>query len=98
MQGRERFEAAMANVSSIADWLQRSHVESIDGGVFVTLSSSAFEAAGGSEDEFYDQVEFPDDIDFEIEWPDDKEGFAARWPRLVDAFWNQERINELHSD
>ena len=97
MQGRERFENAQKNVSSIADWLDRDSVEDIDGSVYVTLASSAYELAGGDEDDFYDQVEFPDDVDFEMDWPESPEGFETRWPTLYRKFWNAERIRELHA-
>lgn len=97
MQGQERFEQAQKDPSTIADWLTPEAVESIDGSGFVTLSSSAYEEAGGDEDEFYDRVEFCDDPDFEMPWPDDKEGFEARWPKLCARFWNQERIDALHA-
>ena len=98
MQGKERFEAASSDVSSIADWLKRDDVDSVDGGEYVTLCLNAFRKAGGTEDDFYDQIEFADEIDFEMEWPDDKKGFEKRWPRLVKAFWNQERIDELNPE
>ena len=97
MQGQERFENAQKDVSTIADWLERDEVEKIDGGCFVTLCSSAYEEAGGDEDEFYDKVEFSDTPDFDMPWPDDKEGFESRWPKLCAKFWNQERIDEIHA-
>ena len=98
MQGRERFEAALKDVSSFAQWLKREDVEGIDGSVFVTLAATAYQEAGGKEDEFYDRVAFPDEVDFEIVWPEDKSGFESRWPALYRKFWNQERVNELHQE
>lgn len=97
MQGQERFEKALEDPSTIADWLSVDAVGAIDGSCFVTLSASAYEEAGGDEDDFYERLEVFEDPDFDMPWPDDKEGFEARWPKLCATFWNQERIDELHA-
>lgn len=97
MQGKERFELAMADVSSIADWLERDQVESIDGSCFVTMCSSAYEAAGGDEDTFCESVDFCEPSDFLMPWPDNPSGFKTRWPKLHAKFWNQARVDALHA-
>lgn len=97
-QGKDRYEGALQNVESIAEWLDRAAVDDIDGSDFVTLAVTAYEEIGGTEDEFYDAVKFPDESDFEQAWPEDRPGFEKKLPNLYRKFWNQERIEELHAD
>jgi len=98
MQGKERFENARDDVETIAKWLEPEDVEAIDGGVFVTLSVEVYRSLGGDEDEFYDRIRHPDEVEFEIEWPETRAGFEERLPVLYRKFWNQERVRELHAD
>jgi hypothetical protein len=94
-QGQERFEAAVADPESICDWLKRSKVEGIDGSMMLLLACDAYEDHGDEED-FFELVKRPRLPALKQNWPKDKAGFRKRWPRLVDTFWNQERIRELH--
>lgn len=94
-QGQERFEAAVADPESICDWLKRSKFEGIDGSTMLLLACDAYEEHGDEED-FFELIKRPRLPALKQNWPKDKAGFRKRWPRLVDAFWNQERIRELH--
>ena len=96
-QGRERFELALANPESICDWLNRENVDDIDGETMLLLSQTAYEQYG-DEDEFFSRIEYLPEPEIKQDWPEDKAGFRNKYPRLVDQFWNQERIRELHSD
>jgi hypothetical protein len=97
-QGRARYEDAKRDVSSIAGWLEREAVDAMDGARFLMVGLDAYTALGGDEDDYYDAISFPNEADFDEDWPDDVEGFHARWPALYEKFWNQERIDELHPD
>lgn len=97
MQGKERFERTLSDVSSIAEWLDPDRVDGIDGSCFVTLCSSAYEAAGGDEDTFYESVDFCEPSGFLMPWPDDPAGFRSRWPKLYARFWKQARVDAMHA-
>lgn len=96
-QGRERFEAALQNPDSIADWLERAAVDDIDGEPLHMLAYSILDGSGDV-DELFDRVDVPRDVDFEMPWPEGKADYRKLYPHLVDKFWNQQRINDLHSD
>ena len=93
--GRERFEAALADPESICDWFERSEVENIDGGATLLIAQRAYDEYG-DEEEFFAQLVYPPEPEFEQDWPENAEGYKKRWPRLVEKFWNLERIRELH--
>ena len=96
-QGRERFESALTNPDSICDWFVRDDVDGIDGETMLLICQNAYEQYG-DEDEFFEHLHYPPEPTVNQDWPDDKDGFRDQCPRLVDNFWNQERIKELHSD
>lgn len=98
LNGKTRFEAALKNIESIAEWLERDDVDNIDGSRFVTIAVQAYEDAGGNSDEFYKQIAFAKEVDFEQTWPDNKQGFESKWPLLCKKFWNQARIEEMHAE
>lgn len=94
--GRQRFEAAMADPEMIADFCDaEGPVEEITGEGLLYVAEAAFQEAGGDAD-FSDLVEFVDEPDLEMPWPETREGYQEAMPKLYDKFWNQERINELH--
>jgi hypothetical protein len=94
-QGQERFEAALSDPESICDWHERDEVDDMDGESMLFVAQKAY-AEHGDEEDFSDRVQYPRTPDLKQEWPKDKAGFRKRWPRLVDKFWNQERIREIH--
>jgi hypothetical protein len=94
-QGRERFVAAVADPESICDWLERSEVDDIDGQSVLLAAQRAYEEHG-DEEEFAARIVHPREPKLKQAWPDNVEGYKMRWPRLVDKFWNLERIRELH--
>jgi hypothetical protein len=103
-QGRQRFEAALADPESICDWLERKGVWSkagdnaVDrqGEQMLFVAQNAY-ARYGDEEDFADQTTYPRKPALKVRWPEGKAGFRKRWPRLVDKFWNQALIKELHS-
>jgi hypothetical protein len=94
-QGQERFESAVADPESICAWHERDDVEDMDGEAMLFVAQEAYEEYGDDED-FFERVHRPRTPDLEQKWPKDKAGFRKLWPRLVDQFWNQERIREIH--
>lgn len=94
-QGRERFEAAVSDPQSICDWLKRSEVDGIDGEAMLLAAQRAYEQYGDDE-EFSARLVYPRQPKMKQDWPENAEGYKKRWPRLVDKFWNLERIRKLH--
>ena len=96
-QGQKHFEAALADPESIADWLNVEDTEDINGEWLHMLAYTILDDTG-EVDELYDKVDVPRDIELDMPWPDSKAEYRKMYPRLVDKFWNQQRINDLHSD
>jgi hypothetical protein len=94
-QGRERFEAAVADPASICDWLERSEVDDINGEAMLLVAQRAYEEHG-DEEEFAARITYPRKPTLKQDWPANADGYRKRWPRLVKKFWNLERIRELH--
>lgn len=97
-KGKSTFEKAINNPESIADWLGKDEVDEIDGEEFLFLADEAYAELGGDEDDFYKKVHFPSDPDISMTWPDNKAEYQRQYPKLVAKFWNQQRIQDLHSD
>ena len=95
--GHDRYAAAINDPESIADWLERDDAENIDGEPMLLVAQNSYQAHG-SDEEFYDQITNVLDPDIQQDWPETKSEYRQRFPRLVDKFWNQQRISELHSD
>jgi hypothetical protein len=93
--GRERFEAAVSDPESICDWLERSEVDDIRGETMLLVAQRAYEAHG-DEEEFAARIVHPRTPKLKQDWPENADGYRKRWPRLVEKFWNLERIRELH--
>lgn len=96
-QGRQRFESALRNPESIADWLDCKDVDSVDGERLVTMAYSILDESG-EVDELFDRVHVPRDLEFETPWPQTKAEYLKMFPRLVGKFWNQQRINDFHPE
>ncbi len=96
-QGRTRYSEAVKDPETIADWLRKDEVDEIDGESILMLPYESYKVHGREED-FDDQAAFIADPKIEVAWPDTKDEFRERFPKLVGKFWNQKRINELHSD
>jgi hypothetical protein len=94
-QGRERFEAAVADPASICDWLKRKEVDDINGEAMLLVAQRAYEEHG-DEEEFEARIVHPRTVKFKQDWPENADGYQKRWPRLFETFWNLERIRELH--
>ena len=97
-QGQDRFLKAVLNPESIADWLDREDVDAINGGLKLTAAQQAWTEMHGKEQEFLRLASFEPDPEIEQEWPRNKAEFRRKFPKLVDKFWNQERIREMHTD
>lgn len=93
--GRDRFEASISDPESICDWFERSEVDNIDGESMLLIAERAYEEYGDAE-EFFARIVYPREPKLKQDWPENAEGYKKRWPRLVDKFWNLERIRELH--
>jgi hypothetical protein len=93
--GRERFEASISDPESICDLLERSEVDAIDGASMLLVAQRAYEEYGDDE-EFFARIVYPREPKLKQDWPENADGYKKRWPRLVDKFWNLERIREFH--
>lgn len=96
-QGRDRYVAAVSDPETIPDWLDASEAQHISGESMLLAARSAY-LAQGTEEEFFERTKIVRDRDIEQVWPESKSEYRRRFPKLVEKFWNQERIRELHSD
>ncbi len=94
-QGRNRFENAVANPETITDWLDKKDIDEIDGNTLLSVAHDVYEEL--YEDDFLDKVKFEREPELVQDWPSSKADYRNKWRRLVDKFWNQERIREMHS-
>ena len=97
-QGAEKFGKAVIDPESIADWLDTSAVDEIDGGPLLSVAQDAYGETYGDEDEFSQNVRFEQDPKIVQEWPNNKAEYRSKYPKLVAKYWNDERIREMHSD
>lgn len=97
-QGAEKFNKAVIDPESIADWLDKSVVNEIDGGPMMSVAHDAYGQAYGDEDDFFQKVSFEPDPKMVQKWPKNKTDYRSKYPQLVEKYWNDERIREMHSD
>ena len=97
-KGQLDFQNAIYDPETIADWLERDEVDEIEGEEFLYLADEAYAELGGDENDFYKNVHFPSGSDISMTWPDNKAEYQRQYPKLVDKFWNQQRIEDMHSD
>ena len=64
----------------------------------LTVSQIAYAEVCGSEDEFLQKSIIVPDPTIVQEWPKSKRDYHDKFPKLVEKFWNQERIREMHTD
>jgi hypothetical protein len=96
-KGKSKYEAAIEDPESIADWLEIDEIEDIDGSELFSAAQNAYMTYGPVE-EFHRRILQLNDPVIKQDWPESKNEFKSLYPRLVAKFWNQELINELHSD
>ena len=97
-QGRNRFRGAVNDPESISEWLDKSSVDEIDGEPMLAVARDAYIEAGGNEQEFFQRTGSWSDPEMIHEWPESKDEFRKRFPKLVDCYWNDVRIREMHAD
>jgi hypothetical protein len=97
-QGAEKFGKAVIDPESIADWLDESVVDQIDGGWMLSVARDAYVQADGEEEEFFQKVSPEPDPKMVQEWPKNKAEYRSKYPQLVEKYWNDERIREMHRD
>lgn len=95
-QGSQKFFNALADPETIADWLNRDDVDNLDGDLILSVAQEAYE--GKFEDDFLDKVKFERDPQITQDWPENKKEYREKWPKLVEKFWNDDRIREMHTD
>lgn len=94
-QGMLKFNKAIVDPETITDWLDKDDVDKIEGEQMLSVAQDVYEEV--YEDDFLDKVKFEREPELVQEWPDNKAEYRNKWPRLVDKFWNQERIREMHA-
>ncbi len=85
-RGRARFEQVLGDVSSIAAFLDSPQVDALDGRLLLEAAEAAYETYGGFEDEFYAQAGKVAEHSLHMDWPEDWDGLARRWPALYQKF------------
>ncbi|KAA5541464.1 DUF4240 domain-containing protein [Roseiconus nitratireducens] len=95
LNGRERFEAAVKDPDSMADFIDvEDPAEEISGEPLLFVVDNAWH---GDIEEIEEQVEFPEPPDISDDWPP-KETLQAEFPKLFEGFWDEDRISEIHGD
>ncbi len=97
-KGKLSFQNAVDSPETIADWLEKEEVDEVEGHKLLNIADEVYAELGGEEEEFYKSVIFPPEPDINMTWPENKSEFQLEYPKLVAKFWNQQKIQELHSD
>jgi hypothetical protein len=98
--GRERFEAALNNVESIADWLRPEDVDDINGMDMLLVAQKAYTQYGDEEAFANAAYRHPDmvfDPDIDVELPQSRDELQHTVPRLFQIFWDPDKIQEYHT-
>lgn len=95
-RGSRKFFSALDNPESITGWLSKSDVDMIDGESLLSASQSVYDRL--YDDDFLEKAKFEPEPILQQDWPEDKNEYRKKWPKLVDEFWDIERIREMHSD
>lgn len=93
-QGREKFTAALADVESIADWLDKEDVDSVGEEDFAILPNLVFEERFAGD--LLTEISFAAEPELDQDWPETESDYRRRWPKLVERFWDQEKIRQMH--
>jgi hypothetical protein len=98
LQGEEKFIDAISNPDNIGIWLNKDDIENIldDGRRLLDIPLICHLLRGGNEDDFNVNTFYKEDPCIEMNWAENKKEFRIKYPLLVDNFWNQDLINELH--
>ena len=96
-QGETKFNDALNNPESIVNWLSKEDIELIDGEELIIAAEESYLELGGDEEDFFNSLNYPKEPDIEMNWPENKEEFEKFYPLLVRKFWDQEKIEEMHS-
>ena len=96
--GSAKYRSALANPESISDWLDKAAVDDLTGDWMLVVAEDAFIESGGTEEEFFHAICETPDPEIVTDWPASKEDYRRKYPKLVEKFWNQERIRLMHSD
>lgn len=97
-KGKLNFQQAIDDPETIADWLDKEEVDEIEDNGILSIADEVYAELGGEEDDFYKKISFPSEPDINMPWPENKSEFQRQYPKLVAKYWNQQRIQELHSD
>jgi hypothetical protein len=96
-RGRARFYAALNDVETIADWLDKDLVDQAEEDALRGIAEEAYILSGGEDSDFHRQIRYQPEPPMIQEWPENKADFRKKYPRLVEKYWNQQRIKDLHS-
>ncbi|MFL7023528.1 DUF4240 domain-containing protein [Enterovibrio norvegicus] len=94
--GFSRYDKALEDPETIAEWLKQNEIEEIHDCKIHQVAEEAFLAVGGSHENFFDSLIYPENPEITVDWPESKKEFSDKYPKIVSSFWNQELINELH--
>lgn len=97
-QGSAKYNCAIADPESIADWLDKNAVDEIDGDVMEFIACEAYDEKYGSYQELLKRARIESDPPLIEDWPPNKSEYQKKFPKLVAKFWNKDRIRELHPD
>jgi hypothetical protein len=94
--GSKRFAMVVKNPDCLVKLLPRDEVGSVSPCGFVELPLKLYLEEGGDLGDFFKKAGTLRDPDVMMPWPESKAEFAAKYPVLCGAYWNQERIAALH--
>lgn len=96
--GSNKFLTAISDPETISEWLDEIDVDDLGAGDdLLFVADEAYVELGGNEEDFHKKIIFPNEPEIDECWPEDKVEFQKQYPKLVTKFWNQERIEDLHS-
>jgi hypothetical protein len=95
LQGRSRFEKAVANPDTVADLVSKREVDDMHCGAFSELPTRVWLDRGGNLKLYAKKIGFMENPIVKQNWPKDRQQFKQRYPVLYKAFWNPGRIKAM---
>jgi hypothetical protein len=95
-QGKENFGKVLRDPNEICNIIKPARDLELDGEYMLFVAVNAYLEKTGTDDEeaFYEMIEHPHEKEIEQKWPESKNEYRKLFPRLYDAFWNEDRIQQ----
>jgi len=95
-QGKDNFNKILRDPNEVCNLVKPSRQLDLKGDRMLFVAINAYLEKTGTDDEeaFYELIEHPEEKKIDQRWPESKNDYRKLFPRLFDAFWNEDRIRE----